>query len=182
MVLGEVVKPHGIRGEICVLSHADSPSIFGAAGHVLLTGGGKPVRRKVVAWREHKDRVLLSLAGVTSRDEAEELRGRSVCLRREDMPEPDDGQVYLHDILGYTVVLEDGTELGPFTRFIDTAGAEVWIVEHPRGEIMLPAVDEVVLDIDAERRVITVNPPEGLVDLYINPPASKNKKKGKARS
>jgi 16S rRNA processing protein RimM len=123
----------------------------------------------VAAWREHQGRVLLTLEGVADRNAAEALRSMEVCVRREDMPDPGEGELYLHDILGFTVRLEDGTPLGPFARFIETPGGEVWVVEHPDGEILLPGVDEVVVGIDVEAESITVDPPEGLLELYLRP-------------
>lgn len=177
VVVGTIVKPHGIKGELCAICHADSPSLLLAVSSVfLMSKRGAPEPHTVKSMRMHKGRPLLTLKGVSDRNRAEELRGCDIAVRRQDLPDTGDGEVYLHDIIGFTVCLEDGTELGPFTRFMETPATEVWIVDHPKGEIMLPAVDEVVLDIDVDQRRITVSPPEGLLDLYLNPETPGKKK------
>ncbi len=168
VVVGTVTKPHGIKGELCVYSYAESPSFFSDIPGVYLSAArGSPERHTVVAWRRHKGRVLMTLKGVATRNQAEELRGMEISVLRSDMPATEDDEVYLHDILGFVVVLEDGTELGPFVRFLETPAGEVWSIDNPKGEIMLPAVDEVILDIDTHTRRITVNPPKGLLDIYL---------------
>lgn len=168
VVVGKITKPHGIKGELCVMNHAESPSLFGDVPHIYLTSPQGVSRKwKITAWRMHKSQVLVKLKGINDRNQAEELRDFHVGVLRSDLPEPDDGEVYLHDILGFMVQLEDGTELGPFARFIETPGSEVWVIDHPDGEVMLPAVDEVVMDIDMDAQRITVNPPEGLLDIYL---------------
>ncbi len=168
VVVGTVTKPHGIKGELCVYSYVESPSFFSdIPGVYLRMGRARPEPHTITAWRRHKGRVLMTLKGVADRNRAEELRGMEVSVLRGDMPTVDDDEVYLHDILGFIVVLEDGTELGSFVHFLETPAGEVWSIDNPKGEIMLPAVDEVILDIDMHTRRITVNPPEGLLDIYL---------------
>lgn len=178
VVVGTVVKPHGIKGEICVISHADSPSLFSEVPHVYLRGKkGNMQSYELTKLRMHKSRPLLTLKGVTDRNQVELLRGMEIVVKREDMPAPEDDQVYLHDIIGFMVTLEDGTEIGPFIRFIETSATEVWIVKHPVTEIMIPAEDEFIIDIDMDAKRIIVDPPEGLIELYLAEEAKPKKKK-----
>ncbi len=168
VVMGSIIKPHGIKGELCALIHADSPSLLLETPAVfLLPPKGQPLSFAVLTMRMHKGRVLITLKEVPDRNRAEELRGYKIAVLREDLPEAEQGQNYLHDILGFEVCLEDGTELGIFTNFIETSATEVWIIKHPKGEIMLPAIDEVILNIDTAKKRITVRPPEGLLDIYL---------------
>ncbi|MEF2232142.1 MAG: ribosome maturation factor RimM [Pseudodesulfovibrio sp.] len=180
--MGGVAKPHGIRGEFCIRSYADSPSIFASAPALYLQDGGRPPRPyKVRAWREHKEFVLLTLEGVDDRDKAEALRGQTVLVREADLPEPEEGEHYLYRLMGSRVLLENGTEIGVFDSFFETAAQDTWVIVDDQGrEILLPAVDEFVLDIDLDAQTITVDPPEGLLDLYLNPaPEKKAKPRGK---
>ena len=176
--MGGVVKPHGIRGEFCIKSNADSPSIFGKVASLYLQDGQKPPAPFTVrSWREHKGLVLLQVQGVDDRNRAEELRGMTVLIREEDLPELDEGEQYLYKMMGCRVVLEDGTEVGVLEHFFENGEQEVWaIVNEQKQEILLPAVPEFVLDIDLDTKIITIAPPEGLLDLYLSPAPSKKKK------
>ncbi|WP_022662290.1 ribosome maturation factor RimM [Paucidesulfovibrio longus] len=179
VLVGKVIKPHGIRGEICVESYADSPALFFGLDAVLLgTGRGKPTRFEIRAVREHKDRLLLTFAGVADRNRAEELRGRDVYVREGELPELDDDEYYLRDLLGMDVLLEDGSRLGVLENFLETSGQIVWSIRHDSGkEILLPAVREFLVDLDEDAGVVTVAPPEGLVEMYL---AFDGERKGKS--
>ena len=176
--VGGVAKPHGIRGEFCIKSYADSPSLFGAVKTLYLRDGDTPPRPATVrSWREHKGMVLLTIDGVTDRDQAEALRGLEVLVREQDLPDLDEGEHYFYQMIGCRVVLTDGTEVGELTGFYQTGGQDTWvIVNSDKAEILLPAVPEFVLDIDLDTETIVIEPPEGLLDLYLNPEPPKKKK------
>lgn len=167
VVIGEVIKPHGIRGEFHVANHADSPSLYAPGARVWFRAPGKPERPvNILSCRPHQGRLLLTIEGVTDRDAADALRGMEVVVRAEDMPELDEGEVYLHEIVGYDVVLLDGSKVGVLESFMDIPGQDVWVIRAPDGkEILLPAHEETVPEIDATARRITINPPPGLLDL-----------------
>ncbi|WP_419786570.1 ribosome maturation factor RimM [Pseudodesulfovibrio sp.] len=171
--LGGVAKPHGIRGEFCIRSYADSPSIFLDVPALYLQEGGRPPKAFTVrSAREHKEFVLLTLDGVTDRDQAEALRGRTVLVREDDLPQLEEGEHYLYQMMGSRVVLEDGTEIGTLEHFYENAAQDTWvIVDGKEREILLPAVPEFVLDVDLDSGTIVIAPPEGLLDLYLNPEA-----------
>ncbi|BCS88538.1 ribosome maturation factor RimM [Pseudodesulfovibrio sediminis] len=181
--LGGVVKPHGIRGEFCIKSYADSPSIFGDAPALYLQEDKKsPKPITVTSWREHKGLILLTVKGVTDRDQAELLRGRSVLVREEDLPELEEGEHYFYQMIGCRVVLADDTEVGVLKGFYETGEQDIWVIENAaKTEILLPAVPEFVVDIDLDNEIIVIEPPEGLLDLYLNPEPPK-KKKAKRRT
>lgn len=176
--VGGVAKPHGIRGEICIKSYADSPSLFDRVPALYLQrGNGTPRPYAVRSWREHKEYVLLVLEGVTDRDMAEALRGQTVLVSQDDLPEPDEGEFYIFDLLDCRVVLEDGAEIGVLEGFYENAEQDTWVIKGVDGkEILLPAVPEFVLDVDLDAEVITIDPPEGLLDIYLNPEPPKKKK------
>ncbi|WP_319541795.1 ribosome maturation factor RimM [uncultured Pseudodesulfovibrio sp.] len=176
--VGGVVKPHGIRGEFCIKSYADSPTIFGVVDALYLQNGDTPPKPITVdSWREHKGLVLLTAKGVTDRDQADALRGRTVLVREEDLPELGDDEHYLYQMVGCRVVLTDGSEVGVLEGFYETSEQDTWVIVNEAGtEILLPAVPEFVLDIDLDDEVISIDPPEGLLDLYLHPDPPKKKK------
>ncbi|MGE4556920.1 MAG: ribosome maturation factor RimM [Desulfovibrionaceae bacterium] len=172
VVVAVVVKPHGLRGELVLESYAESPELFGELPWVRLAppqGRREKARRfEIETWRTHKGRVLVKFKGVEGRDQAETWREFLVTVSADLLPEPEDGTVYLHAILGCEVAAEDGSPLGVLDQFSEHGGQEVWSIATPDGrEILLPARPEFVKDIDVAARRITVAPPPGLLDIYL---------------
>jgi 16S rRNA processing protein RimM len=117
----------------------------------------------VTASRRHKDRVLLTLRGCADRTSAEELRGLLVQIPIEEaMPLPED-EYYPHEIVGLDVMTTDGEDLGRVSEIIFTNANEVYVIIGPRGQILLPAIAEVIDNIDLDAGQMTVRLMEGLV-------------------
>lgn len=167
VVIGEVVKPHGIRGEFSVQSHADSPRLFAAGARLGLRSGARAPRFvTVLSSRPHQGRLLLTIEGVADRDAAEALRGLEVVVPAEALPELSDDEIYLHEIVGFTAVLPGGETVGLLEGFLDSPGQDLWVIRAPDGrEILFPAHDESVVEIDEEARRIVIDPPPGLLEL-----------------
>jgi 16S rRNA processing protein RimM len=154
--IGRVSKPHGIRGEVVVVTHDPESSVLGD-GAALWVGG---VERKVVEARYTHRGWLVQLEGVATRNDAELLRGQAVEVDRDAL-ELDEDDVLLSDLVGCKVQKVDGTPWG--TIYEVTGGMQDLLVIHD-GELerLLPLVDEFVTGIDLEAGVVTVDPPEGL--------------------
>ncbi|WP_147820065.1 ribosome maturation factor RimM [Salidesulfovibrio onnuriiensis] len=177
VLVGKVVKPHGIRGEFCIKSFADSPFLFDEIKRIFLREGKRrPQPVTVQSWRMHKGMVLMTVNQVADRNRSEELRGAEVLVRAADLPDIGEDEFYLHEVEGFNVVLENGTVVGRFKGFIEAPGHDVWAIATPaKKEILLPAVPEFILDVDMEGETIVIDPPEGLIDLYENPEPPKKK-------
>ena len=122
--------------------------------------------------RRHHSSLLLSFAGVTTRNDAELLRSHTVYVLRDSVPPPDDDEVFLADLPGLRVfkVNEAGgdVELGIIEEASAPAGQVLWTIRTLRGEeILFPAVEEFVLSIDLENNTARIAPPPGLLELYI---------------
>ncbi len=174
VIVGDVVRPHGIRGELCIDSHADSPSLFARGARLRLAPPADPGRGRdyaVLAAREHKGRILATLEGVPDRNAAETLRGLAVWVRLEDLPPPDPDDVFLHELPGLRVRLASSAatdpDLGVIEDIQDAGGAELWIIRDSQGrEILFPVADELVPEIDLDAGFVVIAPPPGLLELY----------------
>ena len=175
VALGRVIKPHGVKGECCVQSYADSLSLFDALVVVRLApeGGvptlGRPAR--IASWRPHKDRILVTFAGVGDRDAAEALRGMEIMVPVSELPPPDEDELWLMDLPGLEVRLTDGSVLGVIER-VDTppdpeVGQEIWVIDADGREVLFPAVAEFVAELDLESGFVVIDPPPGLLDIYL---------------
>ncbi len=170
LLVGRIRKAHGIKGEVSVAYHADSPDLL-SDGVFLQQGSQEAVFHEVASVRAHHGAILVQFADISDRNAAELLRGHDLLVPEERLPEPDDGAVYLHEILGLAVVAEteDGarTFLGTLTAITEPAGQELWaIAKDGEEDILFPAVPEFVLGFDLERGEVRVSPPPGLVELY----------------
>lgn len=165
--LGAVARPHGIRGELAVDWYADAPPA-GFPRLWLARPGAEPQAVEVLASRVHKGRPLLTLAGVTSRDGAEALRGALLCVPRAELPEPGEGEAYLTDLMGAEVVLPDGSRIGRLDHVEQPGGQEIWAIRTDAGrEVLFPAQADFIRSFDLASRRVCIDPPPGLLDVYL---------------
>lgn len=165
--LGAVARPHGIRGELAVDWHADAaPGDFPRLW--LCRRGGESRAVAVLAVRSHKGRPMLTLAGVTGRDEAEALRGAALCVPRAELPAPAEGEAYLADLMGADIVLPDGSRVGRLDHVERPAGQEVWAIRTDDGrEVLFPAQPGFIRSFDLAGHRVCIDPPPGLLDVYL---------------
>ena len=167
--IGTLARPHGIRGEIRVNYYADSLELL-RGDVVYLQAGNKPPRKmEIDTVRMHQGTPLIRFVEAPDRTAAEFLRGQTLLIPESALPELDEDEVYLHDMLGLSVVLDaTGQKLGVLDHVLFHGEQELWSILTPEGkEILLPAVPEFVADIDLDTEIIRITPPEGLLELYI---------------
>ena len=162
--LGQVSGAQGLKGAIKVRADAEAatsdPEVFAALGQVWIGGRGY----QVLEAARHKNQVLLWLDGVHSRTQAEELAGLAVQGDRRRFPPLPEGEYYWFQVLGLPVVnAADGTRLGHLDHIISTPGHDVYVVVEGEREVLLPAVEDVIVEIDLEAGVIKAAPPLGLL-------------------
>ncbi len=175
VVLGRLTKPHGVKGDIRVDYYADSADLLDKP-LMLRAGRFAPRPIRVRDWHLWKDQLILGIEGCNDRSAAEQLRGQELLIDASFLPEPEDDEPYLRDLIGLSVQLEDGTVVGELEDVDFPAGQEMWSIRAPEKdgghEILFPAVPEFVLDIDLSAGTATIAPPEGLLDLYREGAAS----------
>ena len=162
IAVGQVVKPHGVRGEVAVEVLTDFPGRFALLERVYLSEDDpRPVALESV--RFHKGRALLKLGGYDDRTAVEALRGELVLVPIDEaMPlEPD--QYYQDDLIGLEVWTTDEEYLGQVVEILETGANDVYIVQGERGEILLPAIADVIQWIDLEENRMVVELMEGLI-------------------
>jgi 16S rRNA processing protein RimM len=171
LVVGRVVKAHGVCGEIVVEVRTDDPDTRFAAGS-LLTGKpakGEPVREYTIeSSREHGARLLLRLAGVADRDAADAMRGMLFVVDSADLPPIDDpDEFYDHQLEGLLVRTTDGREVGTVAEVVHTAAGELLAVRRTdgSGEALVPFVTAIVTSVSLADKVIEIDPPDGLLEI-----------------
>jgi len=155
-----VARPFGLGGELRVDLLTDYPEQLVRLRTVYLGPEAQPW--KVEGVRLHKGGALFKLSGCNDRNAADALRGALVQIAREDAVPLEEGEYYEHQIVGMTVVEQDGTLLGKVSEIISTGANDVYVVVGPEGELLLPAIESVILEIDLDADRMVVHMMEGL--------------------
>ncbi|WP_098956406.1 ribosome maturation factor RimM [Pseudonocardia sp. N23] len=172
LLVGVVVRPHGLRGELVVEVRTDSPEERFAPGAELAalsgarTPGPVPPMLTVVASRPHSGRLLVTFAQAVDRDTAEGLRGVRLLVDAADLPPTDDpDEFHAHQLEGLRAELGDGTVVGTVKEIAHGPGGELLVLTRPDlPEALVPFVSEIVPIVDLEGGRVVLDPPEGLFD------------------
>ncbi len=166
--IGKITGVHGLKGGLKVRSHAESPDIF-APGRVLTLketdeppdgGDGRPC---TIEWvKPHQRGLLVGLDGIDDRSAAEALVGSHFYIRRSELPSPEEGAYYWADLIGLAVYTTGESFLGRVTAIFPTGSNDVYVVRNNGDEILVPALESVVVDIDLTAQTMRVDLPEGL--------------------
>jgi len=167
LAVGQVAGAHGIRGEIKVAVLTDDPQRFGQLSQVWLgRDEQEPTPWALEGFRLHKGRALLKLKGCDDRSMAESLRPNLVLIPLEKAIPLEEDEYYEHQIVGLEVWMVSGERLGEIEEILYTGANEVYVVrgdEPDRQEILIPAIEEVIREIDLEAGRLTIEPLEGLL-------------------
>jgi 16S rRNA processing protein RimM len=162
LVIGRILKPHGVRGELRVEIHTDLPERFTWLETVYL-GKDAPRPVAVEGVRFHKSWALIKLAGYDDRESAATLRSELLQVPEEEGIPLDEGEYYLYQVEGLQVHTEAGQYLGDIQQVLETGANNVFVVKGPLGEVLIPDIDEVILDIDFEAKRMLIRPMTGLL-------------------
>jgi 16S rRNA processing protein RimM len=170
LVVGRVVKAHGITGEVVVDIRTDDPDLRFAPGTTLrgrAAKGGAERHYVVESAREHSGRLLVRLEAVADRNTAESLKGTIFVVDSEDLPPIEDpDEFYDHQLEGLRVVTTAGQPVGTVAEVLHTAAGELLAVRAAEGrEVLVPFVSAIVTSVSLSGQTIEIDPPEGLLEL-----------------
>lgn len=162
LIVGRVVRPHGVRGDVAMKIMTDYPERLVDIETLYIGPDYEPYIIERV--RSHKIGLLVKFKEINDRDEAEVLRDQFVNVHISNAIPLEEGEYYLYELEGMRVVTDEGEELGTLTDYIETGANDVYIVSTPEGgEILLPAIPDVIKDVDRDGKIMTVTLLEGLV-------------------
>lgn len=157
LLLGEIVRPQGIRGEVKVRHYTDDPGRFDELETVYREENGAYLPLALTGSRAQGDDVFLSFEGVTDRNAAEALRGTQLYVDRAHARPLDENQWFVADLLGAKAVDTQGREVGTLKDVLRAGGADVFVLDTPYGEMMMPALKAVVRETDVENGRIVLD-------------------------
>lgn len=166
--IGRITRPHGLRGEVRVQIITDFPERFQAMDSVIVqTPDGVRRRYNINGVRFHKGFVILQLEGVDTVEDAQRLRNSLLRVTRDELVPLPPGHYYISDLIGLEVYTEFGELLGTVSDVLQPGANDVYVVRpaaEGTEEILLPAIRDVVKDIDLESGRITVHLLPGLIE------------------
>ena len=162
--VGVITTTHGVRGEVKVYPTTDGPERFLELDYVLLDTGKELRKLEIKNVKFFKNLVILKFKGVDNINDIEKYKGRDLWIPREEGQELEEDEYYIADLLGMSVVLENGQEFGTLKDVMETGANDVYIIDSAEhGEVLLPAIKECILDVDLEKNVMTIHLMKGLI-------------------
>ena len=163
-IVAQILRPHGILGEVVLRPITDNMETLTNAAR-LYVGLEAPEPVHVEKIRMHKGNPLLKLAGINDMNSALALKGRMVCLPLDELVPLEEGEFFLHDLVGLTIVDHRGNEIGPVERIVETGGPRILAGPGPGGnEFMVPFAPGTIDDVDLEKGTIRLVDLPGLID------------------
>ncbi len=162
MLVGRIAAAHGVRGDLKVQPLTDFPERFQRLGSIFV--GPSHEERLITAAHRRGDAVIIRLQDVESREEAQALRGVELWVPRAEATPLPPGQFYHDDIIGLQVQTADGALVGVVSDILVTGANDVYVVDGDEGEILIPAIADVVVGIEVDQGRITVNPMPGMLE------------------
>jgi len=166
LILGEILRPHGVRGEVRLRLLTDYPERIAKLKTVLLgkDPNGAVTPYGVQSMRMNPPYGLLKLNGVDDRNLADRLRNLLVMVALENAVPLEEGEFYLYELIGLDVQTESGEALGTLTEVLETGANDVYVVNSPRyGEVLIPVLPETILETNIAAKRMTVRLPDGLL-------------------
>ena len=162
--IGKVVAPFGVRGELKVLSLTDIPNRFAELEAIYL--GPERTPHRITSVRPYKgEMVVLRLVGIEDANAAETLRNFELAIPIGQLAKLPPDSYYQHDILGLQVSTLSGWHLGPIVDIIVTGSNDVYVIKAADGrQILIPAIKDVIKQVDLIRRMMYIEPIAGLLD------------------
>lgn len=165
--IGKIVGVHGIKGTVRIYSYVESLSVFKPGGTIRAKNLEGEEKTYIVEWvKTHKRHVLGCFKGIESRELAERLIGSILFIEKKNLPDLEEGTYYWVDLIGLSVYTIDGKYIGRLEAIIPTGSNDVYVVkdlnQEDGREILIPAIESVIVEINLERNMMRVDLPNGL--------------------
>ena len=164
--VGVISSTHGVRGEVKVFHTTDDPARFEDLETVFLDTGRDKLKLEISGVKFFKNMVILKFKGYDNINDIEKYRGKDLWITRDQAVPLGEDENFVADLIGLSVVTDQGETLGVMKDVMFTGANDVYVVERENGkELLLPAIKDCILDVDLEEGVMTVHVLDGLLDL-----------------
>jgi len=165
VIVARIVRPHSIHGEVVLISLTDVEGrLENTDAFLLVSKEDVTGKLEVESRRFFQGRHVVKFSGISDRNAAEGLRGKMLAVEADEIGTLPPDTFFIHDLIGMKVRLQDGTEIGKVHDVLKTGGVDLLEVGE-RGEILIPFTEGICREVDSDAKVITIDPPEGLLQL-----------------
>lgn len=162
---GKIINTHGLRGEVKVITWTDYPEIFEDIDFVWVQKKNGDEKLDIKNIKYQKSNIIIKFSQINSIEEAQTYKNAILYVDRSQMPELPEGSHYIVDLIGLDVVDENGEKIGAISDVFNTGANDIYEVKREgKKNLLLPVIDECVLNIDLEKHCVTVHIMEGLDD------------------
>jgi len=162
-LIGIIVKPQGIKGEVKVKPVSPDPERFYDLDKVYIRVE-KILTYSIENIRISNSFVFLKLAHINSRNDAELLRGKEILISEDQLIDLDEGEYFVHDLIGCQIISEDGLIIGEIEDIIQSSSNDIYLVKNRKGhEYLIPAIADVIQKVDIQAKQITIHVLDGLL-------------------
>lgn len=162
--IGQIVNTFGIKGMVKVKPFTDDIRRFDELKKVYVEKNSNQTEYEIEEVKYHKDMVLIKLKGIDKVEQAEELRNAYLTVSRDSVEELEEGRYYIVDLLGLEVYTDEQVLLGTLEDIFNTGSNDIYVVKDKQGkQILLPAIQDVIKQIDIENKKIIVHLLPGLI-------------------
>ena len=161
--VGAITTTHGVRGEVKVFPTTDDPKRFLDLKHVILDDGREKRNLEIEHVKFFKNLVILKFRGIDNINDIEKYKKAGLFVTREDAVELSEDEYFIADLIGLTVVTDEGEEIGTLSDVLQTGANDVYVVsKQGQKDILIPAIHECILDVDLEQQKVEVHLLPGL--------------------
>ena len=162
VTIGQILAPWGIKGKLKVKVTTDFPhQRFNPSSKIFINR--QPMTIDSTEWR--KGKAIIKLSSIDSIEEAQKLRGQPIEIHHSQLQPLPEGQYYHFQLIGLEVQTTRGEQLGNITEILTVESNDIYVVSGNRGEILIPAIEDVVKSVDLNKGCIVIEPIEGLLSL-----------------
>ena len=166
--LGKIVKKYSFKGEVLIKLDTDEPEIYDNLESVFLELRGNLVPFFIESSKFHKSELLrVKFEDVDSEQDADAILKSDLYLPLEFLPKLEDDKFYFHEIIGFQVEDVNFGTVGIIKSINDSTSQSLFEIDRDGTEILIPMNDDFIKKVDKKKKVITVDKPEGLIDLYL---------------
>lgn len=163
--VGVITQTHGIRGEVKVYPTTDDKERFKQLKEVVLDTGTESLDLEIENVRFFKNLVILKFKGIDSINDIEKYKGKGLFVTRENAVELEEGEFFIADLIGLSVITDTGRKLGTLTDVIQTGANDVYVVAmENEKEVLLPAIKQCILDTDLSKGEMRIHLMKGLLE------------------
>ena len=165
--LGKITKTHGLKGEVVLWLDVDFPEDYEDLESVFLDVRGELIPHFIETYRQSGNRAIVKFEDIDTFEKAETMINLQAFLPLDELPELEKDQFYYHEIIDYQVVDKNLGELGKVLTVHSMQAQDLMVMEYKGKEVLIPVISEIVLNADKEAKILNVNLPDGLLEVYL---------------